>query len=133
MRLTVTANCPMNLEYFPLDSQNCSLEIESYGYSSRDIRYTWREAERSVSSETGINLAQFRIGEIFIRERSINLSTGDYSRLSAYFNFERAIGFYLIQIYLPSSLIVVISWVSFWLNREATQARVAIGVTPSSR
>ena len=47
MRLTVTANCPMNLEYFPLDSQNCSLEIESYGYSSRDIRYTWREAERS--------------------------------------------------------------------------------------
>lgn len=35
----------------------------------------------------------------------------------------------MIQIYLPSILIVVISWVSFWLNRDATPARVALGVT----
>ncbi|VDM69583.1 unnamed protein product [Strongylus vulgaris] len=53
--------------------------------------------------------------------------SGNYSRLSAYFTFKRNLGFYLIQIYFPSSLIVVISWVSFWLNREAVQARVAIG------
>jgi len=38
-------------------------------------------------------------------------------------------GYYLIQIYIPSSLIVVISWVSFWLNRGATPARVTLGVT----
>uniref|UniRef100_A0A914R0T0 Neurotransmitter-gated ion-channel transmembrane domain-containing protein n=1 Tax=Parascaris equorum TaxID=6256 RepID=A0A914R0T0_PAREQ len=40
----------------------------------------------------------------------------------------RNIGFYIIQIYLPSILIVVISWVSFWLSRDATPARVALGV-----
>ncbi|VDN22301.1 unnamed protein product [Gongylonema pulchrum] len=57
------------------------------------------------------------------------MEIGNYSRLSTYFTFKRNIGFYLIQIYFPSSLIVVISWVSFWLNRDATQARVAIGVT----
>jgi hypothetical protein len=38
-------------------------------------------------------------------------------------------GYYLIQIYIPASLIVVISWVSFWLNRGATPARVGLGVT----
>ena len=38
-------------------------------------------------------------------------------------------GYYLIQIYIPSSLIVIISWVSFWLNRGATPARVGLGVT----
>ncbi len=41
-------------------------------------------------------------------------------------------GYYLIQIYIPSGLIVIISWVSFWLNRNATPARVALGVTTVS-
>ncbi|VDO73700.1 unnamed protein product [Heligmosomoides polygyrus] len=54
---------------------------------------------------------------------------GEYSRLTSYFLFKRNIGFYIIQIYLPSVLIVVISWVSFWLSRDATPARVALGVT----
>ena len=33
------------------------------------------------------------------------------------------------QVYIPSSLIVVMSWVSFWLNRGAAPARVSLGVT----
>lgn len=53
---------------------------------------------------------------------------GNYSRLICVFLFKRNIGFYVIQIYLPSILIVVISWVSFWLSRDATPARVALGV-----
>ena len=37
--------------------------------------------------------------------------------------------FYVINVYIPASLIVVISWVSFWINRGATPARVGLGVT----
>ena len=54
---------------------------------------------------------------------------GNYSRLACEIQFVRSMGYYLIQIYIPSSLIVVISWVSFWLNRGATPARVGLGVT----
>ena len=35
----------------------------------------------------------------------------------------------ITQVYIPSSLIVVMSWVSFWLNRGAAPARVGLGVT----
>ena len=55
--------------------------------------------------------------------------SGNYSRLSCEIQFVRSMGYYLIQIYIPSSLIVIISWVSFWLNRGATPARVSLGVT----
>ena len=27
------ATCPLNLEYFPMDKQMCTLEIESFGYT----------------------------------------------------------------------------------------------------
>lgn len=55
--------------------------------------------------------------------------TGNYSRLACDIQFVRSMGYYMIQIYIPSSLIVVISWVSFWLNRNASPARVSLGVT----
>ena len=32
-----------------------------------------------------------------------------------------------VQVYLPCALIVVLSWVGFWLNREATSDRVTLG------
>ncbi|KAI8495438.1 Glycine receptor subunit alpha-3 [Branchiostoma belcheri] len=38
-------------------------------------------------------------------------------------------GYYLIQTYIPSLLIVILSWVSFWINMDAAPARVALGIT----
>ena len=38
-------------------------------------------------------------------------------------------GHYLIFIYIPSCLLVVISWVSFWLHVDSSPARVALGIT----
>ena len=35
----------------------------------------------------------------------------------------------LLQVYVPASLIVLISWVSFYLERGAAPARVGLGVT----
>lgn len=74
-------------------------------------------------------LPQFVLVDVKISNKTEKLSSGEYSRLTSYFLFKRNIGFYIIQIYLPSVLIVVISWVSFWLSRDATPARVALGVT----
>lgn len=54
---------------------------------------------------------------------------GNYSRLACELYFVRSLGYYVIHIYIPSSLIVVLSWVSFWLHRDAAPARVALGVT----
>ena len=38
-------------------------------------------------------------------------------------------GYYIIQVYVPSSLIVVMSWVSFYLDRSSAPARTGLGVT----
>ncbi len=35
---------------------------------------------------------------------------------------------WLFQVYMPSIIVIVISWVSFWINIEAVPARVSIGL-----
>ena len=54
---------------------------------------------------------------------------GNYSDLIMEFHLTRSIGFYLYHIYIPAILIVVISWVPFWLERDDSHARVALTVT----
>ncbi|OXA45738.1 gamma-aminobutyric acid receptor subunit beta isoform X1 [Folsomia candida] len=129
IRLTVTASCPMDLRYFPMDRQLCTIEIESFGYTMSDIRYQWAKGLESVGVSSDVSLPQFKVLGHKQQAMEISLSTGNYSRLACEIQFVRSMGYYLIQIYIPSGLIVIISWVSFWLNRNATPARVALGVT----
>jgi gamma-aminobutyric acid receptor subunit beta len=129
IRLTITASCPMNLQYFPMDRQLCYIEIESFGYTMSDIRYKWNDGLNSVQISSDVSLPQFKVLGHWQKTIEASLSTGNYSRLACEIQFVRSMGYYLIQIYIPSSLIVIISWVSFWLNRGATPARVGLGVT----
>lgn len=54
---------------------------------------------------------------------------GNYSCLRALITLERNIGFHLVQSYLPSILIVVISWMGFWMDTDSVPARTCLGVT----
>lgn len=127
MRFTTTLACMMDLHYYPLDSQNCTVEIESYGYTVSDVVMYWRD-EPVVGVEDA-ELPQFTIVGWETNERKIKLATGTYQRLSLSFKLQRNIGYFVFQTYLPSILIVMLSWVSFWINHEATSARVALGIT----
>ena len=43
--------------------------------------------------------------------------------------FKREFSYYLITIYVPCCMLVIVSWVSFWLDQHAIPARVSLGVT----
>ena len=55
-------------------------------------------------------------------------STGAYPCLMVDFILKRDIGYYMIQLYVPSVLIVILSWVAFWISIDAIPARVTIGL-----
>ncbi|XP_018803148.1 PREDICTED: gamma-aminobutyric acid receptor alpha-like [Bactrocera latifrons] len=68
-----------------------------------------------------------------VRGTGLQLDKGafgaEYSMLMVNFHLQRHMGNFLIQVYGPCCLLVVLSWVSFWLNREATADRVSLGIT----
>lgn len=53
--------------------------------------------------------------------------TGDYVVMTVYFDLSRRMGYFTIQTYIPCILTVVLSWVSFWIKKDATPARTALG------
>ena len=62
---------------------------------------------------------------------SLSRPTGAYPRLSLSFKLKRNIGYFILQTYMPSILITILSWVSFWINYDASAARVALGTMSS--
>ena len=68
-----------------------------------------------------------------IRNRHLNIlchvPAGKFTCIEVKFHLERQMGYYLIQMYIPSLLIVILSWVSFWINMDAAPARVGLGIT----
>ncbi|OWK64624.1 Gamma-aminobutyric acid receptor subunit beta-1 [Lonchura striata] len=123
LQITTTAACMMDLRRYPLDEQNCTLEIESYGYTTDDIEFYWNGGESAVTGVNNIELPQFSISlyDFFL--------SGAYPRLSLSFRLKRNIGYFILQTYMPSTLITILSWVSFWINYDASAARVALGIT----
>jgi anionic glutamate receptor len=57
------------------------------------------------------------------------LFLGEYSCLKVELIFKREFSYYLITIYVPCCMLVIVSWVSFWLDPNAVPARVSLGVT----
>ena len=44
-------------QYFPMDKQMCTLEIESFGYTMSDLKFRWEDGPKSVqASETSPSL-----------------------------------------------------------------------------
>ncbi|CAG0894642.1 unnamed protein product [Cyprideis torosa] len=60
---------------------------------------------------------------------SPEMVSGEYSCLKVDLIFKREFSYYLIQIYIPSVMLVIVSWVSFWLDHNSVVARVSLGVT----
>ncbi|XP_060234899.1 gamma-aminobutyric acid receptor subunit delta isoform X1 [Meriones unguiculatus] len=130
IRITSTVACDMDLAKYPMDEQECMLDLESYGYSSEDIVYYWSENQEQIHGLDRLQLAQFTITSYQFTTELMNFkSAGQFPRLSLHFQLRRNRGVYIIQSYMPSVLLVAMSWVSFWISQAAVPARVSLGIT----
>uniref|UniRef100_H3CZ79 Gamma-aminobutyric acid type A receptor subunit alpha5 n=1 Tax=Tetraodon nigroviridis TaxID=99883 RepID=H3CZ79_TETNG len=131
MRLTISAECPMQLEDFPMDAHACPLKFGSYAYPVSEVVYTWtKEAAKSVVvAEEGSRLNQYHLIGQTAGTEDIYTSRGQYTVMMAHFYLKRKIGYFVIQTYMPCFMTVILSQVSFWLNRESVPARTVFRVT----
>ncbi|XP_066962466.1 LOW QUALITY PROTEIN: glutamate-gated chloride channel-like [Macrobrachium rosenbergii] len=128
IRISLTLSCPMDLKLFPLDRQQCQLLMASYGWTTEDLVFLWKDVE-PVQVTKNLHLPRFTLEKFITDYCNSKTNTGEYSCLLVALIFKREFSYYLIQYYVPCCMLVIVSWVSFWLDQNAVPARVALGVT----
>ncbi|XP_077867201.1 glycine receptor subunit alpha-1-like [Saccoglossus kowalevskii] len=103
-------------------------------YTTDDVILQWAAEDDDLEAfavPQGISLPQFEFVDATIVRELItrNYTTGSFSHLTATFRLQRQKEMFILSNYLPSLLIVVLSWFSFWINPNSEPARVSLVMT----
>ncbi|VDD74649.1 unnamed protein product [Mesocestoides corti] len=129
-KITMRFACQMDLATFPMDTQYCFMNIGSYGYTLSELKFVWREKE-PVEVQNNLQLSEFNTPTNFSTfdcTAQSSTSTGNYTCLMAKFSLKRQLGSYLVTTYIPNILIIMVSWLSFYVSVDAAPARVPLGL-----
>ncbi|XP_064636425.1 glycine receptor subunit alpha-2-like [Lineus longissimus] len=130
-RVTLKLACVMDLTFYPMDAQKCRINVETYGYTSNEMMYVWyKNSDDAVQFYENITLPEYAVHVDKIKRDNCTVEyiTGTYSCLSVEFYIKREIAFFVTQTFIPSILIVFLSFVSFCIDVRAVPARVFIGL-----
>uniref|UniRef100_A0A914HXS7 Uncharacterized protein n=1 Tax=Globodera rostochiensis TaxID=31243 RepID=A0A914HXS7_GLORO len=129
-RISLVAICMMDLWKYPLDSQICELRILSYAYPESHLRLRWStRINPPIDRNMDIKMPDMNLVRIDTGECNGTYVEGIWSCMTAVFYVERAMLHHIIQTYLPTALIVIISWFNFWLDIDSAPARVSLSIT----
>ncbi|VDD87705.1 unnamed protein product [Enterobius vermicularis] len=127
-RISMVVMCMMDLAKWPLDSQRCNLRILSYAYDQDQLLISWIPVH-PITRNMAITMSDMQITDMKPGFCNGSYATGIWSCVTAEFFVKREVTHHLLQSYVPTTLIVVISWFSFWLDVEAVPARVSLAIT----
>lgn len=127
-RLTIVTNCQMKLEHFPFDKQICNITMESYAHTTDDVVMKWSSSRGATTLLPTTYIPDFSIQDLTVDDCTAVYATGTFPCLRATVYFRREIFYYLTETYVPSILIVILSWASFWIDHEAVPARISVGL-----
>lgn len=128
-RITLTAQCDMDLRLYPMDTQYCPLIIESYAYTTADVDYRWKGGNNQGIEIVSDEMAQFDLLDVKTRTKSQTNSKGSFASLAAVFHFRRRTESFISSIFVPAIVLVVLSWCCFFISPAAVPARVALSIT----
>jgi len=130
VKLTLVLTCAMKFNKYPHDEQICKLSMESLSHTTDDLIFMWLAPEEvPLVVDEGIELPQLELIANYTADCTTNYSTGTFTCLEVVFRLRRRLGYFMFHTYIPTCLIVMMSWISFWIKPEAVPARVTLGVT----
>jgi hypothetical protein len=120
------AAADLDLEQFPFDSQILPIQLVSYQYRPDELQFVVAgdigDGVRSFSAEGWrLQILQPEVSEYIVPTTGVALPQYTYLVKA-----QRNVQYYVLTMFLPMSLIVLMAWSVFWLQPNLIPSRIAI-------
>ncbi|XP_049946439.1 glutamate-gated chloride channel-like [Schistocerca serialis cubense] len=118
VRTSMAFACDMDFRRYPMDTQTCTISMQSYGYTEEDLRLSWSDRDEVHFVKQHSSAGLFSIASLQTADCTARARGAATSCLRAAVQLWRDPRPALLRAYLPSALLVAASWAAFWMRRR---------------
>jgi hypothetical protein len=121
---------PLKLEEFPFDQQVFTIQLAAASYSPKEVKLVTEQSSRTgVANE--FSLADWDIlgWKVSIAPFAPSLEEESFAGYSLSIEATRRYGYYIIKVIIPLILIVIMSWVVFWIDPKESGTQISVAIT----
>jgi hypothetical protein len=135
-RYTGRLSQPLKLSEFPMDKHSFTIQFAAAGYKADELNFVEDTLQRDSFTYKGGEIAkQFSVPDWKIL--GFSTSALPYSPVagirsagfSLAFEARRYVAYYIWQVVLPLTVIVIMSWSAFWLDETQVGARIGVATS----
>ncbi|XP_069982915.1 serotonin-gated chloride channel mod-1-like [Penaeus vannamei] len=119
--MSVSFQCQFDLRWFPFDHQRCSLNFRLSEVESKLVKVIALEPQYLGPEK----LPEYQVRAVTMQSRGANGDSGQQLTV----RFTNLYRYYLANSYLPSFLLVVISYSTFYFRLEDFNERIMVSIT----
>lgn len=125
-RLSGRLAVDLNLQDFPFDAQQLTINIVSYQYPPAELAYSTNSELLADSSTFSADGWRFEILPPEFSLFRLDPDSPGRSRLTLAVEAQRNAGFYVLTLALPMTLILFMAWMVHWIQPEVVPARIGM-------
>ena len=132
-RYTGKLSQPLKLSSFPMDTHTFTIQFAATGHTVEEIEFVPDVLRRKANSfsagsmSSELSLPDWKVMKFTAEAGAYDPVEGVGSAgFSFQFEAKRYFAYYLWQVVLPLVLVVVMSWVAFWVDPDNVGVRVAV-------
>ena len=118
-----------NLDKLPFDTQTCKFMMGMYAETASEVVVRWKPGATALSNWDGVCLAEWMLTDHRQVDELQVYTSANYTYATAELDFSRKPSTILLTYFMPALFMVVISFLGFFIDPNATPARVALGMT----
>ena len=122
--LNWNTGCEMDFTFFPFDMQVCTLKIESFDWGSEHLNVSWSE-NLIRNNSLLLELDMYDL-EIIYKKTEYDFLDIPFNILHMELHLKRKLFYYLLNVYLPSTFLITVSYSSLYLTPTSKVPRIGM-------